>query len=125
VLDFGIATASWAGGFDLSSLNAYTVAYASPEALQGEPRDPRDDIYSLSCLIYITVTGSHPFGRASALDARKSGARAARPANAPGPAWSTLQKGLAFERGKRPKDAAAFHAEYSRRGLLDRWRKQP
>ena len=47
VLDFGIATAGWAGGFDLSSLNAYTVAYASPEALQGEPRDPRDDVYAL------------------------------------------------------------------------------
>jgi hypothetical protein len=123
VLDFGIATANWAGGFDLASLNAYTVAYASPEALQGEPRDPRDDIYSLSCLVYITLTGSHPFGRASALEARKSGARPARPAQTPGPAWSTLQKGLAFERGKRQKDAAAFHAEYSRRGLFERWRK--
>jgi hypothetical protein len=125
VLDFGIATAGWAGGFDLSSLNAYTVAYASPEALQGGPRDPRDDIYALACLVYVALTGSHPFDRASALEARDRGLKPVRPARIPGPAWAALQRGLVFDRAKRSKNAAVFRKEYFRRGLFDRWLGRP
>ncbi len=122
VLDFGIATAGWAGGFDLSSLNAYTVAYASPEALQGEPRDPRDDVYALACLVYVALTGNHPFDRASALEARDRGLKPVRPERIPAPAWVALQNGLAFNRAQRTKNAAAFRKEYFRRGLVDRLR---
>jgi hypothetical protein len=124
VLDFGIATAGWAGGFDLSSLNAYTVAYASPEALRGDPRDPRDDVYALACLVYVALTGSHPFDRASALEARDRGLKPARPARIPGAAWEAVQKGLVFDRANRLKNAAAFRKEYFRRSVLDRWLKR-
>jgi serine/threonine protein kinase len=112
LLDFGIATAGWAGGFDLSSLNAYTLSYASPEVLEGAPRDPRDDIYALGCLIYVAVTGKHPFDRASALEARERALKPARPLHLPNHSWRALRRALSFDRSKRAKDAAAFRKEY-------------
>jgi predicted Ser/Thr protein kinase len=120
LLDFGIATAGWAGGFDLASLNAYTLAYASPEMLQGEPRDPRDDTYALGCLIYVVLTGRHPFERASALEARDRELTPKRPPRIPGPAWAALRGALAFDRAKRIKSAGAFQREYFKRSWRER-----
>jgi hypothetical protein len=120
LLDFGIATAGWAGGFDLASLNAYTLAYASPEMLQGAPRDPRDDVYALGCLIYVVLTGRHPFERASALEARDRGMTPKRPPRLPGPAWTALRGALALERGERIKSAGVFQREYFKRSWRER-----
>ena len=118
ILDFGIATAAWSSGFDLSQLNAYTVAYASPQMLRGEDRDARDDIYALGCLVYALLTGKHPFDRASALEASEAKLKPRRPDGAPKPAWRALQRALAFDRARRPKDAEAFRQDYFRRGGL-------
>jgi hypothetical protein len=122
LLDFGIATAGWAGGFDLSSLNGYTVAYASPEVLEGAQRDPRDDIYALGCLVYAALTGRHPFDRISALEARERSLRPARPAHIPSHSWRALRRALSFERGKRAKDAEAFRKDYFDGGRSAWWR---
>ena len=120
LLDFGIATAGWAGGFDLASLNGYTLAYASPEMLQGEPRDPRDDVYALGCLIYVALTGRHPFDRASALEARDRGRTPKRPPRIPGAAWAALRGALSLERAKRIKSAGVFQREYFKRSWRER-----
>ena len=120
LLDFGIATAGWAGGFDLASLNAYTLAYASPEMLQGEARDPRDDTYALGCLVYVTLTGRHPFDRAAALEARDRALAPKRPLRTPGAAWAALRGALAFERAKRIKNADAFQRQYFKRSWRER-----
>ena len=118
ILDFGIATAAWSSGFDLSQLNAYTVAYASPQMLRGEDRDARDDVYALGCLVYALLTGKHPFDRVSALEASEAKLKPLRPAGAPKPAWRALQRALAFDRARRPKDAEAFRQDYFQRGGL-------
>jgi predicted Ser/Thr protein kinase len=118
ILDFGIATAGRTGGFDLSSLNAYTVAYASPEVLLGQPRDPRDDIYALGCLIYVLVTGKHPYDRLTALEARERDLRPRRPDQFPGPAWRALRRALSFQAALRPKNAEAFRHDYFHRGYF-------
>jgi eukaryotic-like serine/threonine-protein kinase len=81
VLDFGLAKlfhplaskvntgASAAETASLSSsagLIVGTVDYMAPEQLEGEPVDPRTDLYALGLVLYETATGRNPFvGRSS------------------------------------------------------------
>ncbi|KZS67379.1 protein kinase domain-containing protein [Mycobacterium ostraviense] len=46
-----------------------TVAYASPELLQGWPLDARTDIYSLGCTLFHLLAGHAPFSDRPGLDA--------------------------------------------------------
>ncbi len=71
LLDFGIASASRAGGFNAETLGAYTAAYASPEMMDGAPRDPRDDVYALGCCRAHGADGRHPFDRLSGAEVGK------------------------------------------------------
>jgi non-specific serine/threonine protein kinase len=71
VLDFGLAqsppasageelsdrTTRTLGGRGLSG----TLAYMSPEQLQGEAADPRTDVFSLGIVLYEMATGRRPF----------------------------------------------------------------
>ncbi|MDX2271776.1 MAG: serine/threonine-protein kinase [Cyanobacteriota bacterium] len=61
LLDFGIAKLIADSG-SVSVTNAYlgTLAYSSPEQLEGLPLDPRSDIYSLGIMLYQMLSGSLP-----------------------------------------------------------------
>jgi serine/threonine protein kinase len=67
LIDFGVAPDS--GRRDSSARPeapvppAATRAYASPEVLAGQPAEPRDDVFSLACVIHRMVLGRHPHGR--------------------------------------------------------------
>jgi tetratricopeptide (TPR) repeat protein len=78
LLDFGIAkrlpvesdtdattTSQLTGEGDIVG----TLAYMSPEQIQGRPVDARSDLFSLGCVLYECLTGARPFAGASRAEA--------------------------------------------------------
>jgi serine/threonine protein kinase len=104
ILDFGAS--SVAGKPETSHPDAKpsgsaTPAYASCEVLAGRTADPRDDLYSLSCISYELLSGKHPFQRRRAIEARDFAVVAMRPPDLSGRQWKMLAKGLSWHRGGR------------------------
>ncbi len=113
ILDFGIARAVQMTDvhgedtvFDPARLAALTPAYASREMLAGDNPEPRDDIYSLGIVIYLILTGHHPYGRMAAEDAAREALKPERPKTLRRRQWQVLQRCLAFNRQDRPQDIA-------------------
>lgn len=61
ILDFGIAKLIQADNSEQTSSFMGTLAYASPEQMEGQELDQRSDIYSLGIMMYQMLTGSLPF----------------------------------------------------------------
>jgi beta-lactam-binding protein with PASTA domain/predicted Ser/Thr protein kinase len=61
VMDFGIARTATGDTLTQTAAVLGTASYLSPEQAQGEPVDPRSDIYSLGCVLYEMLTGRPPF----------------------------------------------------------------
>ena len=99
--------------FDPGSLGGLTPAYASPEMLEHREPDPRDDIYALACITYELLTGRHPFGRMSAIEARNAGIKPQRPKNLGGRQWRALKAALSFDRETRTPSVTRFLREIS------------
>lgn len=61
IVDFGIAKLlSETGSFSVTHAYMGTLAYSSPEQLEGLPLDPRSDIYSFGIMMYEMVSGVLP-----------------------------------------------------------------
>jgi beta-lactam-binding protein with PASTA domain len=61
VTDFGLARAYADGRSTQTGTVTGTVQYLAPEQLQGEPADPRTDLYSLGIVAFELLTGRVPF----------------------------------------------------------------
>ncbi|NMF90922.1 serine/threonine protein kinase [Aromatoleum petrolei] len=115
IIDFGIARVFRrseeeveATIFDAGSLGGLTPAYASPEILEHLEPDPRDDVYALACITYELLTGTHPFGRLPATQARNANLRPQRPKGLPAMQWRALRNALSFDRASRTPSVAQF-----------------
>jgi serine/threonine protein kinase len=64
--DFGCAVPT----SKLGNIVAGSLAYMSPEQLEGEPLDQRADIYSLGAVLYRLLTGKNTFDADNNFDAR-------------------------------------------------------
>jgi tRNA A-37 threonylcarbamoyl transferase component Bud32 len=121
LLDFGIASATRLGGFDAAALGALSVSYASPEMFVGAPRDPRDDVYALGCIMCLIAGGTHPFDKTPANEAMAGGLEPKRPPGLSDRRWKAIAAALSFDRASRPPTAGAFYELYRAEGLLTRW----
>ena len=129
VLDFGIArarhdgetSAAEADNFDAGNLGALTPAYASCEMSEGLEPDPRDDIYALGCITYELLTGRHPFGRKSAVEARDANLQPEPIAGLKRRQWTALRQSLAFKREERIADMLQFYNDFKPHKVPWRW----
>ncbi|MDX2412497.1 MAG: serine/threonine-protein kinase, partial [Woeseiaceae bacterium] len=122
VLDFGIARAAKqsdsrprpsSGAADSQQSDgetfiALTPSYASLEMFQGEPPDPRDDIYAFACICYQLIAKSHPYKRRSAKEAQEKGWVPEKITTLKEHQWQALLKGLALKREQRTETVAEF-----------------
>ncbi|MEQ9005588.1 MAG: serine/threonine-protein kinase, partial [Pseudomonadales bacterium] len=120
ILDFGIAravTLNLAGepaDDGPQPPAALTPAYASAEMLDREDPEIRDDLFSLGVVVYLMLTGTHPYGRVPANEAREQGLQPERPRRLSRRQWRILARCLAFRRQDRPASVAAV-----RQGLFE------
>ena len=119
VIDFGIARGLRRDDpgdqtlFDVEeALGAVTPSYASPEMLEDQESDPRDDVYGLGCVVYELLTGQHPFGRTTSVHARDHGLVPKKPANLGRTQWRALARALKFDRPSRTRTVDEFWREF-------------
>ena len=113
VLDFGAAHSMRRTGWsadDASSLGppVATLGYASCQLLEGQRPDARDDVFAFACVIYLLLSGKHPFPGCSAIEAREKRVRARRPPGLTGSQWQVLREGLRWDRARRPSDVQSW-----------------
>ena len=119
VLDFGVARAiKSVGGADRSTrlyetaMPGYmTPSYASCEMLAQVEPDQRDDVYSLACVAYELLAGTHPFDYRDAMTAFTQHLKPKPIPSLSAARNRALAKGLAFERADRTPSVEQFIAE--------------
>jgi serine/threonine protein kinase len=97
---------------------ALTPAYASCELLDGQPADPRDDLYALACLSYELLADEHPFQNKRSNEARDLGVMPRRPPGLTNRQWRALSMALSWERKDRSISVGDWITELSARSSL-------
>ena len=119
VIDFGIAriiadpvnTFMGRASARADAITGVTPAYASPQMIENRGSDFRDDVYSLGCIAWELLTGTHPFGRKQSTIARDSGDKLERHARLTARQYRALAHALQFDRAARTPSVRQFIAE--------------
>jgi formylglycine-generating enzyme required for sulfatase activity len=128
VIDFGLArlmvqpgeVQPKAAANAADRMRALTPAYASPEMLENEEPDPRDDVYALACVAWKLMTGELPF-KTKDPSAARDVAQLACPRELSRREFRALCHALQFEREERTASAAQFLLEFSGAGGKFSW----
>jgi serine/threonine protein kinase len=99
LLDFGAACSD-----EQKPTAAATVAYASPQVLEGMKPEIRDDVFGFACIAYQAITGEHPFQQRSSIAARTDNMRPSAPAALSNEQTLALMSALSWDRDARPED---------------------
>lgn len=94
--------------FEQASAVPDTGRYASCEVLQGNRPNDSDDLYSLSCLAYLLLSGRHAYADRTSIEARAERKRPRRPGGLTYRQWVTLRSGLQTDARRRPGDVRAW-----------------
>jgi eukaryotic-like serine/threonine-protein kinase len=105
LIDFGAACSP-----DQAAAAAATIAYASPQVLEREAPQIRDDVFAYAAIAYQVLTGTHPFNQRSSLIARKDNARPEAPSEFASEQALALMAALSWDRETRPEDIRGLAA---------------
>jgi hypothetical protein len=94
--------------FEHASAVPDTGRYASCEVLHGNRPNESDDLYALSCLAYLLLTGRHAYADRTSIEARAERKRPRRPSGLTYRQWLALRAGLQTDAKKRPSDVRAW-----------------
>lgn len=120
LLDFGLARyADDAVDNPDDRLAWATRTYASPEVLSGSTPTFADDIFSLACLAYRLLSGTHPFAGSTSLEAKQAGIAVSRIPGISDERWQILSRALSYTKSDRPNSASAFLTEHTASEVLD------
>src|SRR5437868_2105095 len=124
LLDFGLARIKEAHTITASGDVPGTLAYISPERLEGASGSPAADIWAVGVVLWETLAGFHPFWTSSLVETAKAIERGApslqtqRP-NLPQALVAFVDRTLALDPARRPRAAELAdgirHAYHSRR----------
>ncbi|GAA2309718.1 hypothetical protein GCM10009853_079020 [Glycomyces scopariae] len=109
IVDFGIAAAKGGAGLTETGTVMGTLAYASPEQLQGSQLTGATDVYSLGIVGYEALAGRPPFAGnepTAAIAGHLTGQPAPLPADVPGPVANIIMRCLAKDPRQRFSSAA-------------------
>jgi len=112
LLDFGVARycGDQVDAADVRPVWA-TRTYASPELLSGSTPVFEDDVFSLGCVAYRLLGGTHPFAGLSSIEAKQADLSIPPIAGLAETESQTLSRALSYLRSDRPGTADVFSTE--------------
>lgn len=109
--EYAVQTHSDEPEFDVGG---FTPAYASPNMLNNQPIDVRDDVYGLACITYEMLTSKHPYDRTPADKALSKELKPQKCKKLSPFAWGGLKKGLALKHNDRAATVDQFYQDLSK-----------
>ncbi len=92
----------------------YTLAYASPQTIADMPAKPSDDVFSLACIVYETISGRHPYQRQASSSPEAEAIQLNKPQGINIWQWRVLKKALSLNEGKRYQSVQRFMKAFDR-----------
>ncbi|MCG8316039.1 MAG: serine/threonine protein kinase [Pseudomonadales bacterium] len=103
IFDFGIARALETSTYKLKQmgLSALTPAFASLGMLEDDDPKPSDDLYAFAIVIYLLLTGRHPYGKKDARIVHSEKLLPTKPKSMAEASWRVLEQALNPEFGAK------------------------